>query len=379
MNETSNVTTGRFSLAHATAETWQQAVRAIAEQLGDRDDNTLGFVYVTDHFSDALGEVAGFLAAATGVTNWCGTVGIGVCATGREYFDCPAIVAMTGMVPEDAMTLYGSADEAVRAYNDMRGGAMGRGSFAIVHGDPRCQSLAADIARLAHDTNGFLVGGLTSSRGSSWQMAGRPIERQLSGVLFDSTVSVATGLTQGCVPLGAIHQVTEANDNVVHRLDDRPAMDVFVEELAAEGIDDPRQLSGSLHVGLPVSGSDMGDYLVRNLIGIEPNSGAVVIGEHVSAGDALMFCRRDRAAAEADLRRMLGDVRARAGQVAGGLYFSCLARGPNMFDGTASELAILSEALGDVPLVGFFGNGEISFDRLYAYTGVLALFGIPGE
>jgi small ligand-binding sensory domain FIST len=379
MNETSDVTTGRFNLAHATADTWQQAARLVAEQLGDRDDDTLGFVYVTDHFADALGEIAGFLAAATGVTNWCGTVGIGVCATGREYFDCPAVVAMTGLVPEDAMALFGTVDEAVRAYNDRRGSAMGHGSFAIVHGDPRCRSLVGDIARLARDTDGFLVGGLTSSRGATWQMAGRPVERQLSGVMFDSSVRVATGLTQGCVPLGAIHQVTEADDNVVHRLDDRPAMDVFVEELAAEGIDDPGLLSGSLHVGLPVSGSDMGDYLVRNLIGIEPNGGTVVIGERVAVGDALMFCRRDRTAAEADLRRMLVDVRSRAGRVAGGLYFSCLARGPNMFDGAVSELSIVREVLGDVPLVGFFGNGEISFDRLYAYTGVLTLFETPAE
>jgi len=374
MNEASNVTTSRFSMAHATAPTWQQAARAVAEQLGDRDDDTLGFVYITDHFADAMGDIAGFLSAATGVTSWCGTIGIGICATGHEYFDQPAVVAMTGYVPEDAMALFSSSADAARIYDDRSGGAMGRGSFAIVHGDPRCRHLVKDIADLARDTDGFLVGGLTSSRGASWQMAGRPVERQLSGVLFDSTVRVVTGLTQGCVPMGAIHQVTDADDNVVHRLDDRPAMDVFVEELAAQGIDDPRQLSGSLHVGLPVSGSDLGDYLVRNLIGIEPNSGAVVIGERVATGDALMFCRRDRAAAESDLRRMLADVRGRAGSIAGGLYFSCLARGPNMFDGAQSEIAILSDALGDVPVVGFFGNGEISFDRLYAYTGVLALF-----
>ena len=378
MNEISDVAIGRFSLAHATGDTWHSTVRSVAEQLGDRDDDTLGFVYVTDHFADALGDVAGFLAAATGVTNWCGTVGIGVCATGKEYFDAPAIVAMTGLVPEDAMTVFTSVDDAVRAYDDRRGGTMGHGSFSVVHGDPRCQSLVGDIARLARETDGFLVGGLTSSRSASVQMAGRPIEREISGVLFDNSIRVATGLTQGCVPLGSVHQVTEASENVVHRLDDRPAMDVFVEELAAEGIDDPRELSGSLHVGLPVSGSDLGDYLVRNLVGIEPNSGAVVVGERVSMGDALMFCRRDRAAAEADLRRMLADVRSRAGQIAGGLYFSCLARGPNMFDGADSEIAILNEVLGDVPLVGFFGNGEISFDRLYAYTGVLTLFESSG-
>lgn len=374
MNETSDVMAGQFHAAHASAETWQQAARSVAEVLGDRDDDTLGFVYVTDHFADALGEVAGFLAAATGVTSWCGTVGIGICATGKEYFDRPAIAAMTGRFPDDALNLFTSAEEAVRSYDDRRGGAMGQGSFAVVHGDPRRPNLVEAITALARDTDGYLVGGLSSSRGTTMQMAGRPVEKEISGVLFDSAVRVTTGLTQGCVPLGGIHQVTKVDDNVVHCLNDRPAMDVFVEELAIEGISDPRQLSGSLHVGLPVSGSDTGDYLVRNLVGIEPNTGAVVIGERVGMGDALMFCRRDRAAAEADLKRMVNDVRKRAGKVAGGLYFSCLARGPNMFDGADSEMAIVSEVLGDVPMVGFFGNGEISFDRLYAYTGVLTLF-----
>ena len=374
MNETSDVLAGQFHVAHASAETWQQAARSVAEVLGDRDDDALGFVYVTDHFAEALGDIAGFLAAATGVTSWCGTVGIGICATGKEYFDKPAIAAMTGRLPEDALSVFTSAEEAVRSYDDRRGGAMGQGSFAVVHGDPRLANLVDTIAGLARDTDGYLVGGLSSSRGATMQMAGRPVQRELSGVMFDSSVRVTTGLTQGCVPLGGVHQVTKVDDNVVHCLNDRPAMDVFVEELAIEGISDPRQLSGSLHVGLPVSGSDTGDYLVRNLVGIEPNSGAVVIGERVSMGDALMFCRRDRSAAEADLKRMVTDVRRRANNVAGGLYFSCLARGPNMFDGPQSELAIVREVLGDVPMVGFFGNGEISFDRLYAYTGVLTLF-----
>lgn len=379
MSETSDVLAGRFSVAHARGGTWQEAARAVAETLGDRDDDTIGFVYVTDHFASELGEIAGFLAAATGVTSWCGTVGIGVCTTGHEYFDCPAVVAMTGSLPVSAMSLFGTTEEAVRIYEDRCSGAMGHGSFAVVHGDPRVPHLADDIAQLARQTDGFLVGGLSSSRGVTMQMAGRPLERELSGVLFDSSVRVTTGLTQGCVPLGGVHQVTQVEDNIVHRLDDRPAMDVFVEELAAEGIDDPRQLSGSLLIGLPVFGSDIGDYLVRNLIGIEPNNGSVIVGDRVATGDALMFCRRDRAAAEADLRRMVADVRRRAGNIAGGLYFSCLARGPNMFDGEQSELAIVREVLGDVPMVGFFGNGEISFDRLYAYTGVLALFEIPAE
>ena len=58
----------------------------------------------------------------------------------------------------------------------------------------------------------------------------------------------------------------------------------------------------------------------------------------------------------------------------GGVYFSCLGRGPNTFGEQSAELMRIRAALGDVPLVGFFCNGEISHDRLYAYTGVLSLF-----
>ena len=121
---------------------------------------------------------------------------------------------------------------------------------------------------------------------------------------------------------------------------------------------------------------------MRNLVGIDPDNGVFAVGEDIAAGDALMFCRRDREAAEHDLRRMLRYLKARAERPLGGLYFSCLARGPGMFGEVGRELAIVREELGDVPLVGFFGNGEISFDRLYAYPGVLTLFAdhreVPG-
>jgi small ligand-binding sensory domain FIST len=57
-----------------------------------------------------------------------------------------------------------------------------------------------------------------------------------------------------------------------------------------------------------------------------------------------------------------------------GLYFSCVARGPNLFAEDGTEMEMIAETLGSFPLTGFFGNGEISSSRLYGYTGVLALF-----
>ena len=120
------------------------------------------------------------------------------------------------------------------------------------------------------------------------------------------------------------------------------------------------------------------DRLLRReaLIGIDPDSGAIAIGEHVAPGDRVMFCRRDHDSAVSDMRRMLADLKKRAGAspIQGGLYFSCCARGPNQFGPDDAELKLISEELGDFPLVGFFANGEISNNRLYGYTGVLTLF-----
>ena len=371
MDRPSLLASARFAMGHAAADSWREAARSVAEQLGDRDDDDVGFVYVTDRFADRLGDIASFLAAATGTLRWCGTVGIGVCATGREYFDRPAVAAMTCRLPRSRLAAFGSVDEAIAAHGDL--GAGPGGTFCVVHGDPRRRELPDDIPRLARETDGFLVGGLASSRGAFPAVAGRPADGGLSGLLI-ADAHVAVGLTQGCSPLGGIREVTEAEGDVVVALDGRPAMDVFVETLAGAGVTDPRALAGALHVALPVTGSDTGDYLVRNLLGLDPETRAIAIGGRVEPGDALMFCRRDAQAAEADLRRMLREVKTRAARPLGGLYFSCLARGPGLFGEEGRELEIVAEALGDLPLVGFFGNGEISFDRLYAYTGVLTLF-----
>jgi small ligand-binding sensory domain FIST len=88
-----------------------------------------------------------------------------------------------------------------------------------------------------------------------------------------------------------------------------------------------------------------------------------------------MFVRRDPKSAEEDLIRMATSVQRRlSGAPKGGVYFSCVAHGPALFGSERTEVGIVSQVLGDFPLVGFFGNGEISNNRLYGYTGVLCLF-----
>ena len=126
---------------------------------------------------------------------------------------------------------------------------------------------------------------------------------------------------------------------------------------------------------LPIPSSDTGDYLVRNLVGIDPEQNLVAIGDFVEEGTSIMFCKRDGDTARDDMQRMLADLGQRATTpIKGGVYYTCLGRGRYQFGEDSEELKMIRDELGDFPLVGFFANGEISHHRLYGYTGVLTLF-----
>jgi small ligand-binding sensory domain FIST len=146
------------------------------------------------------------------------------------------------------------------------------------------------------------------------------------------------------------------------------------EEVGATANADPRRWLADIHAAIPVAGSDRADYVVRNIVGIGPEHGLVAIADTIEPSGRVMFVRRDADNAERDLQRMLTDLKSRSPvKPAAGLYFSCVARGPNLFRDNAYELKAIQKMFGDVPIVGFFGNGEIAHDRLYGYTGVLTL------
>src|SRR5262249_56328004 len=113
------------------------------------------------------------------------------------------------------------------------------------------------------------------------------------------------GLTQGCSPIGPVHTITESDDNIIETIDERPALDVFKQDIGEILARDLRRTDGYIYAALPVSGSDTGDYLVRNLLGIDPAKAWLAIAAEVKAGDRIMFARRDRRSAEQDLKRML--------------------------------------------------------------------------
>lgn len=367
-----------FHAGHGVGADWMSATRTALEQIGPGITGAnLGFVYVTDSFAESLGDLVGFLREKIGVPHWIGTVGMGICATGREYLSEPAVAIMVTALPDDAFRMVPPLFEAVEEGGDPLAAwvAASRPAFGVVHADPRNAAVVELIADLSERTSSFLVGGLSSSRGGMRQVADSVVEGAVSGVLFSSEFSVITGLTQGCSPIGPVRTVTRAARNMIAEIDGRPALDVLREDMGEMLSRDLRRAVAYIHAALPVPGSDRADYMVRNISGLDVERGVVAIGALVDPGDRVMFTRRDPASAEKDLRRMLRELHGRLERpIAGGLYVSCLARGPNMFGPNSRELAIVAEELGEFPLVGFFANGELSHNRLYGYTGVLSLF-----
>jgi small ligand-binding sensory domain FIST len=371
----------RFAAAVAVGDPASLAEQCIAG-MPETNGANLGILYLTEPAASVMPELVRALSGHTGITSWVGGVGLGVCSATDEIFDRPAAVAMTAALPPDGFRIFSATEDPGSDLPRRHAAWVERSqpALALVHADPRCPDLPRAAIDVAVASGAFLVGGLVSHRCASSLLARTPDEdgmggNGLAGLMLAPGVSVATGLTQGCVPIGPVHRIDEARDNVVRVIDGRPALAVFTEDIGPGLAGDLRRVGGLIFAGLPVAGSDTGDYLVRNLLAIDAGRGWLALGEEVVSGDPILFCRRDPESAHRDMVRMVRQLAGRLSEPPkAGIYVSCVARGAALFGDPGVETRLIREGLGEFPLIGFFANGEISRDRLYGHTGVLTLF-----
>ncbi|HEY5632501.1 MAG TPA: FIST N-terminal domain-containing protein [Burkholderiaceae bacterium] len=388
----------RVALGQALGQAFaQRAARAPGETGAGGDRSPLGFVYVTAELRCQLADLVGALREHSAVEHWVGAVAHGVCAGTREIADEPAIALMLADFPVGAVRVFSGRDPPPAApERDARG--VTRAHTALVHADPATPDLPELVADMAARTaTGFLFGGVVASpQGSAeTQIADTPLSGGLSGALFASSVPVLTRVTQGASPIAGEHQITACSSQFITELDDRPALDVLLADLdVSEQVRTSRdgeaimqalpldRLGQGLFVGLtsgnPDRGIGFGDYTIRNVVGIDPQTRVVAVAALPKAGDRAVFCTRDRRAARRDLTRVCTELRAQVEEdrleVRGALYHSCVARGEHLFGAKGAELEIIRHNLGEIPLIGFHAGGEIARDRIHAHTGVLTLF-----
>jgi small ligand-binding sensory domain FIST len=208
-------------------------------------------------------------------------------------------------------------------------------------------------------------------------------EGALAGVALSGLTPVI-GVAQGCTPIGEPFVITRARDNVIEHIGNRPALAMLEEAIRALPGGAARVRRAGVFAGLAMhpakSPLERGDFLVRNLVGADPSSGAVAVAERVRVGQTVQFQIRDAEASRQDLGAMLDEVVARLGdrRPAFGCYFDCAGRGRGLFGVPDHDVTLIRERLGEFPLVGFFGNGEFApiarRNFFHNYTGALVLF-----
>jgi len=366
-----------FPYAHCSGSDWRSICDQLLGELPERPPGSLAFIYIADALAADSDRIVDYLRSRSGVLNWVGSVAQGICSSGRETYEEPAIAVMLTDLGKDDYRImppiHEDPGEWLQSIDSWRQSNMA--SVAVVHGDPSHQPIPELIEKLADQLQGFLVGGLTSADSLQVQIADKAVGGGLSGVLLSGRVSLSTGLSQGCSLIGHKHVISEAERNIIVTLDERPALEVFKEEIGEQLARNLMQVAGVIFAALPVPGSDTGDYLVRNLVGVDPDNQLLAIGDIAEQGHEIQFARRDAQTARDDLVHMVESLKARLpGPPKGALYHTCLGRGRHQFGEDSAELKLIREHLGEVPLIGFYANGEISHRRLYGYTGVLSIF-----
>jgi len=389
-----------FVQAHAAHADWRVAlaqsqrqvqtqIAARAAQQGESAPFTLGWCYLSDYYAPAAEAILDELRLRLPGVAWVGTVGVGVAASGVEYIDEPALVLMVAPLPRESFRLFSGLQPLPAASS----GFMAH--TALVHAEGSTPDLQELLHELSSRTGtGYLFGGLSSARNRPVHMADGVFTGGLSGVAFGPEVGLISRVTQGCQPIGPSRNITKAERNFVVSLDGKPALDCMLQDLGLDRDLSDHELTQALSttlVGLITATEDVptrpgqfgADTVVRHLVGVDRQHQVLAIAEQIEHGMRLAFCTRNAEAAQLDLMRIATEIRdelesGAARHMAGAVYVSCSGRGGPHFGARHAELQVVRNALGDVPLVGFFAGGEIARHHLYGYTGVLTVFTTPG-
>ena len=213
-----------------------------------------------------------------------------------------------------------------------------------------------------------LLGGLASARSPDAEtpllLGDEVVTTGAVGVRFDG-VEILPCVSQGAAPIGPELTITAAEGPVISELAGKPALEKLRETIEALSVEELRLVQGGLLMGIVIDANKpdyvQGDFLVRGLVGADPDTGQVAVGTDVRPGQVVRLHARDAASADRDLREALGArMLALGGRTpAGALLISCNGRGASMFGHAHHDASALDDALGGAPAAGFFAAGEI--------------------
>ena len=261
-------------------------------------------------------------------------------------------------------------------------------SLLVVLPDVRCVSPEALVHQIGEDGRRLpIVGGAASGSSDGQDIYGwhdeEVVESGVAGMLLTGAFHTEIGVAQGCQPIGHPLEINRAEGNVIYEVNGNPALDGLQGALESLTAEELRQSGRVVFIGIAMDKENpapqRGDFLVRNLVGYDKESGAIAVSENVSAGQLIQFHLRNPSSANKEIQEIVLDLheRTRERPPAFGMYFNCLGRGKGLYGKANHDIQIIKERFPDLPVIGFFGNAEFApiggRNFAHAYTGALVL------
>jgi small ligand-binding sensory domain FIST len=377
------------------AEAAEAVCRQVGEQLQDRSCD-LAWVFASTIYRAEWGSLLSAIGERLKARVLIGCSGSGIIGGGKELEWVPAISVTAAHLPQVRLFPF-IVDQDELALSSAGGfwidkigvSPESHPAFVLVADPYTC-----DPRKLITELNATyrtcpIIGGLVSGGnepGEHLLFMNREVYREGAvGVAMSGNIVMDTVISQGCRPIGKPYVVTKAEEHAVLELGGRQALSVLHEVLSGLTAED-RELAqrGSIFAGLVInemrSRFGSGDFLIRNIIGIDPNLGAIAVADEVQVGQTLQFQLRDPTTSRQELRRLLQQI----GQTSNGfppagcLFFNCTGRGKSLYGTAHHDIRTIQMVSGKLPVGGFFCNGEIGpiggTNFLHGYTASLGLF-----
>jgi small ligand-binding sensory domain FIST len=387
-----------FACALSTATATRDAVRetcdAARADLGARPD--LAVAFFSPHHLGSVRDLAAELHQHLGAGATIGCVAETVIANAREVEHGPALsvwlakwtrpvtVRPFHLVLEptaDGPSLFGWPDELLEPPDPAR-------SAVLLLGDPFTFPTDQFLARINEDARGVpVLGGMASGIAGAGQCrlinGSEVVDQGAVGLLLEGELGLRWIVSQGCRPIGRPMVVTKAEENVIQELGGRSPLDQLRELWPTLSQRDQQLFQRGLHLGRVLdeyrSEFRRGDFLIRNVMGIERHTGALIVGDHVRVGSTVQFQVRDAETADEDLRSLVrADLSEHPQRPAAALLFSCNGRGTNLFEVPDHDATVIRREAGPIPLAGLFAMGELGpvggQNFIHGFTASVALF-----
>lgn len=378
----------------------EEAVAAVNQQLAGKEAH-LTVIFVSPHFSGDYKRIPSLIRAGMNPGKLFGCSGGGIIGAGREIEQAPAFSMTCAHLPDvsiqpirtDTMTLP-DQDTGPSVWREWLGVAVEASPKFIFLADPfsfRGEEFLAGVDFAYPDSRkvGGLASGAQGQGGNALYLDEEIFSSGLVGLALSGNIELDTIVAQGCRPIGRPMKITKCAHTMLAELEGKPPMELLEEIYETLNESDRKLLQTSLFLGIEMDpmkdDPQAGDFLIRNLMGVDRETGAISIGALLREGQLVQFHLRDKVMSAEDLDHMLTRYKTggATGDARGALLFSCLGRGQYLYGTPNHDSEMFRDKLGDIPIGGFFCNGEIGpvgkTTFLHGYTSSFGIFKEAGR